>query len=144
MDFLSLIKLYPKVSGLLVGFAIGAVTYTVSSEFCAGTTECNSPYRNALLLGSALVGLYCVVYAFAPRKLASIGSLAVGGVVTLLTYLAQVRHGIRGVFDPKNASDPSDGTSLLYYVISFGVLTLIYAGALEVLTKERTRKKGSG
>ena len=57
MDLMSLIKLYPKSSGLLIGFAIGLGTYTASATLCAKQVACKGPYSLALFLGSALVGL---------------------------------------------------------------------------------------
>ena len=124
MDLLSLIKLYPKVSGLLIGFAIGLGTYTVSTVLCAGQVACTELYSFALFLGSALVGLYCGLYTSGFWRFLTIGS------VTLLTWVAQAKASIRGLIDPS-------GASMLSYVISFGLLTLIYASAIELLTKGR-------
>lgn len=131
MDLLSLIKLYPKISGLLIGFAIGLITHTVSGTLCAEKDSCGDPYFFALFLGSALVGLYCgFSYTRGFWRFLTIG------IVTLLTWLAQ-NNSIRGLIDPS-------GASALSYIISFGLLTLVYAGAIELLTKGRDETKGNG
>lgn len=130
MDLLSLIKLYPKISGLLIGFAIGLGTYTVSSVLCAGQASCSGPYSFALFLGSAVVGLYCGLYTSGFWRFFTIS------VVTLLTWFAQDKASIRGLIDPS-------GASILSYIISFGLLTLVYAGAIELLTKGRDETKGN-
>lgn len=132
MDLLSLIKLYPKISGLLIGFAIGLITYTVSAVLCAEQDQCAEPYSFALFLGSALVGLYCgFSYTRGFWRFLTIG------IVTLLTWFAQDKASIRGLVDPS-------GASILSYIISFGLLTLVYAGAIELLTKGRDETKGNG
>jgi hypothetical protein len=131
MDLLSLIKLYPKISGLLIGFAIGLGTYTVSAVLCAGQASCVRPYSFALFLGSAVVGLYCGLYTRGLWRLLTIS------IVTLLTWYAQDKASIRGLIDPS-------GASILSYIISFGLLTLVYAGAIEILTKGRDETKGNG
>jgi hypothetical protein len=130
MDLLSLIKLYPKISGLLIGFAIGLITHSVSGTLCAEQDPCREPYFLALFLGSALVGLYCgLSYTRGFWRFLTIG------IVTLLTWLAQ-NNRIREPIDPSGASE-------LSYIISFGLLTLIYAGAIELLTKGRDETKGN-
>lgn len=124
MDLLGLIKLYPKLSGLFVGAAIGLGTCTVSRELCAKENPCEGNYFLALFLGSALVGLYCGLYTRGFWRFVTIG------IVTLLTWYAQARTSIRGMIDPEGASE-------LSYIISFGLLTLIYATAIELLAKGR-------
>ena len=131
MDLMSFIKLYPKISGLLVGFAIGLGTYTVSATLCAKQVACQGPYHFALFLGSALVGLYCGLYTSGLWRFLTIG------IVTFLTWYAQDKASIRGLIDPS-------GGSILSYIISFGLLTLIYATAIELLTKGRDETKGNG
>lgn len=132
MDLLSIIKLYPKVSGLLIGFAIGLGTYTLSSVLCAGQAPCSGSYSFALFLGAAVVGLYCgFSYTHGFWRFLTIG------LVTLLTWFAQDKASIRGLIDPS-------GASILSYVVSFGLLTLVYAGAIELLTKGQDETKGNG
>ena len=131
MDLLSLIKLYPKISGLLIGFAVGLGTHTVSSVLCAGQDPCSGPYSFALFLGSAVVGLYCGSYTSGFWRFFTIGA------ITLLTWFAQDKAGIRGPIDKILDA------SILSYVISFGLLTLVYSSAIELLTSGRDKTKGN-
>lgn len=122
MDFLSVLKLYPKRTSFFVGAAIGLATYTISSSLCAFQDPCKEYYFFALLIGSATVGLYSgwLVRGF--------WKVIIIFVSTLLTYFAQANAGLRGVFDPQ-------GDSVWSYILSFGILALIYVVAIEALIK---------
>lgn len=121
---------YPKRSALSVGFAIGLATNVISRRLCSFDQACveggaNPFYQSALILGAMTVGIYSLMYVKGRIPIKAITFIS----VSLLTWLSVGDGGIRS-FIPGHPGSP------LTYMLAFGLTSLVFVFAIELLNGE--------
>ncbi|MEO1123976.1 MAG: hypothetical protein AAFX95_07825 [Cyanobacteria bacterium J06639_16] len=126
---LEILKHYPKRSSLFVGFAIGLATNVISRRLCGLDQACvdggaNPFHQFALILGSVAVGIYSLVYVQSGIPIKTITFIS----VVLLTWLSVGDGGVRSFIPGDPGSPPT-------YMLAFGITSLVFIFAIELLAK---------